>query len=307
MSIQISVAICTLNRADYLRKALQSLAEQTLSTELYEILVVDNNSTDQTKEVATEEFSYLSNLRYLFEPILGLSQARNTAWQQAKGKYVAYLDDDAIASPQWLEKILEVFDTRHPRPGCVGGKVEPIWEKPRPDWLSDKLLPYLTVIDWADAPLLLKGSKYAAGANMAFPKQVIEEIGGFETRLGRKGKNLLSNEEMYVREQLDALSYETYYHPQASVKHHVAASRLKKQWFIDRSYWQGVSQAVQLNLRKQLCRKEKNRLALSEIKAMAGSPKFFFNLLIPPYNLRRLEIKCYVYARLGYTIALLRY
>lgn len=307
MGIQISVAICTLNRAGYLRKALQSLSKQTLDTDLYEVLVVDNNSTDQTKEVATEDFSHLPNLRYLFEPILGLSQARNTAWKQASGEYIAYLDDDAIASPQWLETILEIFNTRKPQPGCVGGKVEPIWEKPRPAWLSDKLLPYLTVIDWSDTPAILQGSKYAAGANMAFPKRVIEEIGGFETRLGRKGKNLLSNEEMYVKDQLSALNYEIYYHPQASVKHHVAASRLEKQWFIDRSYWQGVSQAVQLNLQKQLNRKEKNKLALSQIKAMISSPKFFFNLAIPPYNLRRLEIKCSIYTRLGYTMALLKY
>lgn len=307
MNPQISVAICTLNRADYLRKALRSLTQQTLDTDLYEILVVDNNSTDQTKKVATEEFSHLPNLKYLFEPILGLSQARNTAWKHSRGQYIAYLDDDAIASPQWLEKILEVFNTNEPRPGCVAGKVEPIWEEPRPDWLSDKLLPYLTVIDWSDTPTILKGSKYAAGANMTFPKEVIEEIGGFETRLGRKGKNLLSNEEVYVRDQLNSLDYEIHYHPQASVQHHVSGSRLKKQWFLDRSYWQGVSRAVQLNLQKQLNRKEKNKLALSEIKDMASSPKFFFNLLIPPYNLKRLELKCYIYDRLGYTIALMKY
>src|SRR5690349_21431211 len=128
MTIRISAIIPTYNRADYLGNAIQSLIEQTLPIEQYEILVIDNCSTDRTRQIVCEDFAHVPNLRYIYEPVLGLSQARNTGWQQARGDYVAYLDDDAIASSQWLEKILFTFRTVTPIPGCVGGKVEPIWE-----------------------------------------------------------------------------------------------------------------------------------------------------------------------------------
>ena len=96
MNVQISAVVCTHNRAAYLRKALQSLVDQTMAQELYEIIVVDNASTDGTKQVVSE-YSGASNLRCLYEPVIGLSRARNTGWGNARGEYVAYLDDDAVA------------------------------------------------------------------------------------------------------------------------------------------------------------------------------------------------------------------
>ena len=306
MNIQVSAVICTFNRANYLRKAIQSLIKQTLSKSLFEIIIVDNNSTDNTEELVKKEFNNVPNIHYFLEPIIGLSQARNTGFKNAKGAYIAYLDDDAIASPGWLETILKTFETVIPKPGCVGGKVEPIWEKPRPPWLSDKLLQPLSIVDWSEKPIVLKDNQYAVGANMAFPKEIIAQIGGFETRLGRKGKVMLSNEEIYVRDQLNCLGFAIYYHPQASVKHLVATSRLKKKWFINRAYWQGVSQALQLDLQEVLSRDMKKELAWSEFKTRISSPKFLLNLLIPPYNSKRLEMKCYSFMLLGYTLTLLK-
>src|SRR5436309_2344962 len=139
MTIQISALICTRNRADYLRKAMQSLATQSLPCEQYEIIVVDNGSEDHTRAVV-DEFASLTNLVYIYEATPGLSRARNVAFRRAKGEFVAFLDDDAVASPQWLEKYLEVFRTYSPTPGSVGGKCEPIWEIPQPAWLEDRLL-----------------------------------------------------------------------------------------------------------------------------------------------------------------------
>ncbi|MEE8471432.1 MAG: glycosyltransferase family A protein [Dehalococcoidia bacterium] len=98
MSIRVSAIICTHNRSDYLRQAIQSLADQTLPTEQYEVIVVDNGSTDNTRAVV-EGFDHIANLRYVYEPILGLSQARNTGWQNARGEYIAFMDDDAIGYP----------------------------------------------------------------------------------------------------------------------------------------------------------------------------------------------------------------
>src|SRR3990172_11341947 len=109
MSIITSAIICTHNRAEYLTKAIQSLVGQSISKDRYEIIVVDNCSTDFTKEVV-ERFSSKNYIRYIYEPTLGANYARNTGWRNARGKYVAYLDDDTVACHIWLDKILEVFE-----------------------------------------------------------------------------------------------------------------------------------------------------------------------------------------------------
>lgn len=244
MTIKISAIICTYNRAKYLRKSIQSLIDQSLESANYEIIVVDNHSTDDTKQIVLEEFGNVHNLKYLYEPIQGLSQARNTGWQAAQADYVAYLDDDAIASHQWLEKILEVFDQQGSQVGALGGKVEPIWESPRPDWLSDKVALSLSILDWTDQPLSLGDGQWLVGANVAYPKYILKEFGGFNTSLGRKGKNLLSCEESYLHDSIITSGYNLLYYPEISVKHHIPANRLVKKWFLERTYWNGISCAV---------------------------------------------------------------
>ena len=124
--IHISAVICTYNRADCLARAIKSLVNQTLPKENYEILIVDNASTDSTKDIIRREFSGVPNLSYFYEPVLGIARARNTGWNNAKGTYVCYLDDDAVASPEWLEKIIEVFRTTTLKIGCVGGRIDPV-------------------------------------------------------------------------------------------------------------------------------------------------------------------------------------
>jgi glucosyl-dolichyl phosphate glucuronosyltransferase len=269
MTIQISAVICTYNRANYLRKAIQSLVDQSLETDSYEILVIDNRSADDTKRVVTQEFFHVPNLRYLYEPIQGLSQARNTGWQNALGNYIAYLDDDAIASPYWLENIVEVFETVTLKLGAVGGKVEPIWELSKPSWLNDNFLPYLTIIDWSAVPTRLDETKYyIAGANMAFPKSVLELVQGFPVKLGRQGKRLLSNEELFLAKKIQQSGYSIYYVPEILVKHHVVKSRLNQQWFFQRLYWQGVSDAFFLIQEKSYSYLERWQLAIAQSKQL---------------------------------------
>jgi glucosyl-dolichyl phosphate glucuronosyltransferase len=303
MAIQISAVVCTFNRANYLRKAIQSLVEQTLETNSYEILVVDNRSTDDTKRVVTQEFSHVRNLRYLYEPIQGLSQARNIGWRNALGNYVAYLDDDAIASSQWLEKIVEVFETVTPKLGAVGGKVEPIWEFSKPSWLNDRFLPYLTIVDWSAVPTRLDDTKYyLAGANMAFPKSVLELVQGFPVKLGRQGKRLLSNEELFLAKKIQQSGYGIYYVPEILVKHHVVKSRLNQRWFFQRIYWQGVSDAFFLIQEKSHSYLERWQLAIAEIEQLL---KNLQNL-----NLNHEEFsftnKCFLLQKIGYIWGLLK-
>lgn len=244
MSTRISAVICTHNRAAYLKKAIQSLVNQTLPKEQYEVIVVDNCSTDDTKAIV-EGFEPFGNLRYIYEPTLGLSQARNTGWQNARGEHIAFLDDDAIACPGWLERIVAAFETVHPRPGSVGGKVIPIWEIERPAWLPKGLEIALAIIDWADKPLYLtEKHQFLVGANVAYPREILEACGGFRTSLGRRGRNLLSNEEYFLERHLRKQNLGIYYDPQIYVYHHILAERLDKRWFYRRFFWQGVSNEI---------------------------------------------------------------
>lgn len=255
--IQISAIICTHNRANYLIKAIKSLIEQTLSEGDYEIIVVDNASLDDTKQIVQNDFLGVLNLRYSYEPRLGLCYARNTGWKNANGQYVAYLDDDAIACENWLENIISVFKTVKPTPGCVGGRIVPIWESPRPIWLDDCKMGFLAILDWSTNPIYLDEHQYLAGVNFAFPRRLLELIGGFDVRMDRQGKNLLSNGDILAERQIEAKGYRCYYDPHIIVRHHVPVSRLSQKWFVHRAFWQGVSD---IKMQQILCPKKTREL-----------------------------------------------
>jgi GT2 family glycosyltransferase len=234
--------------------------------------MVDNASTDSTKQVM-KAFSQAPNLRYIYEPRLGLSYARNTAWQNARGKFVAYLDDDAMASPNWLDKTIEAFETM-PRAGCVGGKTEPLWEAPRPAWLSDELVAGLAIVDWSNAPHYVQDldKEWLVGANLAFPVEVLKKIGGFVEGLDRTGKNLLSSGDIFIEKQIMQRGYGCLYYPAMRVQHHIQKSRLEQRWFLRRYFWQGISNAFMQIVQARLNARARWRLALKKAARLFSSP-----------------------------------
>ncbi len=240
----ISVAICTYNRVDRLVLALEALTLQSLSCESFEVLVVDNRSTDTTKEACINYQTKLPNLRYIYESVQGLSKARNTALQQAQGEYIAYLDDDAIPAPGWIESILTTFQTVQPQPVCVGGPIYPLWEIPKPDWLHPYLENLYTVMNCGDEPQWFRPQRFPYGANIAYKRAVLEKVGGFNEDLGRRGNLLLSNEERLLNLLLEKQGGQFYYQPQAPVQHWVPKERIQPAWLVSRSYWQGRSEAI---------------------------------------------------------------
>ena len=296
----ISAVICTHNRAGYLRKAIRSLTEQSLPQERFEILIVDNCSTDTTKDIA-EEFAKIAPVRYLYESELGLSHARNCGWRSAKGEYVAYLDDDAIASPEWLEKIIDAFEAMEPRPGCVGGKTEPLWEAPRPSWLSDQLVCGLSVVDWSVSPRFLEDltTEWLVGANIAFPVNVLEAVGGFSGEIGRIGRGMLSGEEIFLMKQMMKAGYRCFYHPEIKAYHHINKSRLAKSWFRRRYYWQGESDAVMIMLEQAPSNTMLLRLAWSRIVKLLGSPRKLLDVVFSNNDPDRFTEACFALITLG--------
>lgn len=306
MNTLISVVICTHNRSNYLAKAIQSLLEQTLPVDRFEIIVVDNCSTDTTKEVV-EQFAKQANIRYLYEPTLGLSYARNTGWRSANSPYVAYLDDDGIACPVWLEKIVEVFETVTPRPGCVGGKAKPIWEASRPSWLSNELVTCLTVIDWSDTPHVIPdlSQQWLVGANIAFPKQVLEQVGGFIAGLDRAGKNLLSGGDVFLEKQIMQAGYSCFYHPEVTIYHHIQPSRLTQPWFVRRYYWQGLSDAMMQLIEESPAATGRLRSAILRTMNLVRSSKKLSALLMPTTDPKQFTDKCFTMIEVGHIVGLL--
>lgn len=244
-NIQISVIVCTHNRAASLARTLQSLVLQSLDPRQYEIIVVDNASTDSTRTVVEKLTAQLPNLRYVAEPRLGHSGARNAGIRVANGQLIAFLDDDEEADPHWLHHLTVTFDQVTPTPSCIGGRIFPNWEGTRPEWLPDCLMPYLAIIDWGDVPRWLSFPReYAVGGNMAFVKKDLMEQGGFNASLGRIGNCLLSNDELFPQHKLRIAGKGIYYQPNACVRHLVPRSRLTRTFLIKRAYWQGISDSV---------------------------------------------------------------
>jgi len=237
----ISAIICTHNREQYLGAAIDSLLEQDFSS--YEVIVVDNGSSDRTPAIVEAKLSN-PRLRYLHEPKLGLSIARNAGFQAAKGEILAYLDDDAIASPGWLTALWEAYQDND-NLAIAGGKVTLIWPENTtpPPWLSEGLAGNLGAYNLGEErTLITQPGLTPRGLNYSIRRSFLEQIGGFDVNLGRVGKNLLSNEELHMTELALNQGWQVAYLPKAIVAHNVAPERLHKSWFLQRGWWQGVSE-----------------------------------------------------------------
>jgi len=241
--MKVTVAICTHNRAKDTAEAIGSVLVQDFDKKELEIVVVDNGSTDETAETVNGlRQRHGERIRYVFEPKLGLSTARNRAIREAKGDLILFLDDDALAGSQWARHIVDVF-ARDPAIGCVGGKIDPLWEDEEPGWIPAEHRSVFTILDYSDVVVEMTAPAIPYGANVAFRSSIFEEIEPFREDLGRVGRNLLSSEESELIARLRD-KYKVYYTPYASVRHKIAKERTTRKWFLKRMFWQGVSDAV---------------------------------------------------------------
>ncbi|HOW58755.1 MAG TPA: glycosyltransferase [Candidatus Omnitrophota bacterium] len=276
---RISVVVCTCGRDVFLTEALLSLTGQSLPEEQYEIIVVENGPVGKAKEIVQDFQKKSVHITYLYEPLQGLSRAKNAGVKKASGKYLAFMDDDAIADKLWLANILKAFET-HANAGAVGGKIEPIWGGTRASWITDDLLKYLSVLDYGDEPASLDRARLFGG-NMAFVKESLEQIGGFLPNLGRKGDNLLSGEEAFAQTQLKQQGYDIIYAPDIRIQHHIPAERLCRDWFEKRAVWEGISNAVMDSKQNSI---RKGWIVLCEAMSFIRKPKQLFAIV---FNLKK--------------------
>jgi glycosyltransferase involved in cell wall biosynthesis len=231
--IAISVILCTYNRCENLGKALESVASSRLPDSIgWEILVVDNNSKDRTKEVVEEYASRCpARFRYLFESKQGLSNARNAGIAAARGVAIAFTDDDVTVDPYWLCNLTGPI--LEGQCSGVGGRIV-LGDFEPPSWLAISgpmsLGGPLAQFDLGDEPGRLEKPPF--GACMAFHKTVFEECGGFRTDLGRSGQNLNGNEDTEFGSRLLAKRLSLLYVPSAVVYHPVPEERLSREYFL---------------------------------------------------------------------------
>lgn len=243
MSLSMTAIICTRNRERFLAKCLDSILRQSLPREDYTILVIDNGSTDGTADIL-REYEAEQGVRWLQEPVVGLSRARNTALKNVQTDYLGYIDDDAVAESGWMETALDCFRNVHPRPVWVGGTIHLEWEtKPMP-WINEELTQPLGRLYWGDTPRFLSSTERLGGGNSFFSRSFLASIGGFNEQLGRKDV-LLSGEETELRQRIEAKGCAVYYHPQVAIRHFVPEERTQPGWFYRRYFWGGISDYIQ--------------------------------------------------------------
>lgn len=217
---EISVAVCTYNRTDVLPKCLESLANQSAEKELFEVLIIDNNSTDNTKQITSDFCEKSLNFKYIFEEKQGLSQARNRAIDEAKGTYLAYIDDDAIADKEWVEKIIFVIQN-YKNIAAFGGKILPWYNTEKPKWFKEEF----GLRSWGDEHLQLSLQNYPfglSGSNMIFKKDILAKYNGFSAEYGMTGNKIAFGEESLLFNKMLRNNENVQYFPDLFVYHLVS-------------------------------------------------------------------------------------
>ena len=226
--LAVSVVLCTWNRAALLDGALAALTAQH-DAPPFEILVVDNASTDRTRDVVTRHAAVCDRVRYLHEPRQGLSFARNTGIAAARGEIVAFTDDDVRVGPEWVRAVVATLDS-HPDAACAGGPVMPAFPGPVPSWLTPRHWAPLGIQDYGDERFRVDRSRAVCliGANLAVRRAAFARVGGFAPAVQRVGDGFGSTEDHEWQLRLWASGGYGIYEPLLRVQAPVAPERVTK-------------------------------------------------------------------------------
>jgi glucosyl-dolichyl phosphate glucuronosyltransferase len=243
--VDISVILCTYNRHKSLLEALESIKRSILPPEVsWEVIIVDNNSIDQTKTIAKIFVDKdPGRFRYIFEGRQGKSFALNSGVQAATGEILALADDDAIVDPNWLWELKRCFDEFD----CLGvaGKILPIWSKEKPYWYVGegffKVNGPIVEYDLGHEYCKIEESHLPFGANLAFRKDVFKKYGLFRTDLGPNPGDLIRGEDTEFCIRLLDAGEKLVYSPKAIVHHPVEEERAQKRYFLSWYYALGKS------------------------------------------------------------------
>ena len=240
----VSVVVCTRNRSEVLKESSAALWRMDYPPDRWEVLIVDNHSSDDTLTVARDIASmHPGRVQVIEERELGISVSRNAGIQRARGEVIAFLDDDSFPEPGWLSALVEVL-TREPEALVVGGPVEPWFAGELPSWFGERFHVYVTAWDKGPEVRKLTYNDYPRGANMAFRREVFARFGNFNAHLGYKGTGLMACDETELCLRVERSGGRILYVPRARVRHLTAASRITPAWLARRFQGQAHSEAI---------------------------------------------------------------
>lgn len=243
---EISVILCTYNRAHNLAECFAHLDRQERAEDVdWGLVVVDNNSSDDTADTVkllSADCGFPA--RYLFEGKQGLSHARNCGIDGTESPCVVFIDDDIRVEPTWIRAIHDTFQDKDC--DAVGGPIHVVSPEPLPKWIKPDMLGFLGEVDYGDAPRQLDGvNESPFGGNMAFRRTALESVGRFNPELGRKGEGSQADE-LFKGEETDFFSRlakqggTIWYHPLAGVRHEILPYQLTRRFFLTLHYNEGL-------------------------------------------------------------------
>ena len=279
--MRFSVIIATYNRAEELVKTLESL-KKLESTKPWEVIIVDNNSADNTRDVVLKAVdAFPVPLHYLLEKEQGRSAALNAGIRAAKGEILAITDDDVRVDPLWLrnaEQALERLECDY-----VGGKALPIWSGKIPNWMPNrggKHWGVIALLDYGPEPVEF-GERVPLGVNMVFRRECFERAGLWDNSIGRKAGTLLGQEVREWAQRARAAGLRGFYSPDLVVHHVIPEDRLTKKYFRRWFYWHGISRAILYqNNRLDMESPERTALDFAKVPHIAGVPRYLFRTCI---------------------------
>ena len=239
----ISAIISTYNRDQYLPDLLQSLTEQSLALDKFEIILVNNNSSDTTEDISTKFKIDNQNVtfHYFLEINQGLSHARNRGISESKGEILVFVDDDAILCKEYLELVANHFESDQ-ESQAIGGKILLKFEGEEPAWTNKYLNPLWAYYNPGDEIQPFKNPQHPIGCNMAMRSSVFKEIGDFNVNLGRSGKNMAGGEEKDIFMRMYRKKMKVMYLPKAYVYHSIPEERTTLEFIKKQGIGIGVSE-----------------------------------------------------------------
>lgn len=279
--ILLSIIIPTRNRSSLLKKTLASISNQTASKESFEVIIVDNGSSDNTKDISMSFKDAFINFKYIYKEEPGLHVGRHAGLKAAKGEILVYADDDIEALATWIEGIRESF--RDPQVALVGGNNFPKYESKPPAWVEDlwtitpwgKINGIYSILDFGQERKEIPAN-YVWGCNLSIRKSILQKLGGFHPDgmpydlLRYRGDG-----ECAVTRSISKMeNYRTDFNPRASIYHFVSEDRMKLDYVYKRGFAQGISDSYTEIRRKKKpsdylylkCIYDKVRISINSIK-----------------------------------------